>query len=165
MTTLDPVRKNEELTGGSLEELRQFRETFAANLKASWTAERRFARPILMFLLAGFAAIFCSFLLFQPPAKWLFITGFVLVAIGLVWLAAAATRFQRTLICPACRNSFIDKIDGFCPECGSDSLEVQNWHGARHCNFCGKDLVSGKHRNFKYRACTHCGVMLDEKGL
>ena len=165
MTNLTIARKNEELTGYSLEELQHFREKFAADLKQSQTVERRFALPILMIFLAGFAAIFSSFLLFQPPITWLFITGFVLVAVGLFSIAVTASAFQRKLICPACHQWFIEEIDECCPECGSDDLEMRNWRGARHCNFCGKDLVSGKHRNFKYKACTHCGVLLDEKGL
>jgi RNA polymerase subunit RPABC4/transcription elongation factor Spt4 len=159
------VRKNVELTGNSLEELQRFKEGFAAELKLNRASERRFALPILMIFLAGFAAIFCSFLLFHPPLTWLFITGFVMVAIALILMAVTATVYQRKLICPACRHSFMDAIDECCPECGSPSLEMRDWRGGRHCNFCGKDLVSGKNRNFKYKACTHCGVLLDEKGL
>jgi hypothetical protein len=158
-------RKNLEVSSYSLEELQRFRENFAADLKRYRAAERRFALPILLIFLAGFAAVFYSFLVFHPPVTWLFITGFVLVGIGLVLMAVTATVFQRKLICPACRQSFIDAIDECCPECGSASLEMGNWRGARHCNFCGRDLVSGKNRNFKFKACTHCGVLLDEKGL
>jgi RNA polymerase subunit RPABC4/transcription elongation factor Spt4 len=165
MASLSTIaRKNVELTGSSLEELQRFRDEFAAELKQNRASERRFALPILMIFVAGFAAIFCSFLLFHPPVTWLFITGFGLVGLGLILIAVTATKFQRRLICPACRHSFIDELAEFCPECGSDSLD-SNWRGKRHCNFCGKDLVSGKNRNFKYKACTHCGVLLDEKGL
>jgi len=162
---LNTARKNVDLTGNSLEELQRFQEKFAADLKQHRDSERRFALPILLVFIVGFAAVFCSFLLFHPPATWLFVAGFVLIAIGLILIAVTATVFQKKLICPACRHSFMDEIDECCPACGSPSLEPKNWRGARHCNFCGKDLVSGKNRNFKYKACTHCGVLLDEKGL
>jgi RNA polymerase subunit RPABC4/transcription elongation factor Spt4 len=162
---LTVVRKNVELTGNSLEELHRYQETFAAELKEYRASERRFALPVLAIFLVGFAAIFCSFLLFKPPSLWLFVTGFVLVAIGLILIAVTATIFQRKLICPACRHHFIEEINDCCPECGSPALGSPDWRGARHCNFCDKDLVSGKNRNFKYKACTHCGVLLDEKGL
>ena len=165
MTNLNFARKNVEIAGYSLEELKRFQEAFAEDLKQYRASERRFALPILLTFVAGFAAIFYSFLVFQPPVTWLFITGFALVAIGLILMAVTATVFQRKLICPACRHSFIDDIEDCCPECGSPSLDMRDWRGARHCNFCGKDLVSGKNRNFKHRACTHCGVLLDEKGL
>jgi hypothetical protein len=165
MVNLNMVRKNVELTGNSLEELHRFREKFAVDLKQYRASERRMALPVLLLFLSGFVGIFASFLLFHPPALWLFILGFVLVAIGLVLVAVTATVFQKKLICPACRHSFMDEIEECCPECGSPSVETQTWRRTKHCNFCGKDLVSGKNRNFKYKACTHCGVLLDEKGL
>jgi RNA polymerase subunit RPABC4/transcription elongation factor Spt4 len=159
------ARKNVEVTSYSLEELQRFKDTFASDLKRSLASERRFALPILIVFLAGFAAVFCSFLIFKPPATWLFIAGFVLVAVGLIFIAITATMFQSQLICPACHNRFLDEINEYCPQCGSASVEMRRWRGAWHCNFCNKDLVPGKRRNFKYKACTHCGVLLDEKGL
>jgi hypothetical protein len=42
---------------------------------------------------------------------------------------------------------------------------MQDWRGGRRCNTCGKNLRTGKSRNFKYKACTSCGVFLYKKGL
>jgi hypothetical protein len=154
-----------EAGGHSPEELKQFREMFAADLEQYRATERRRAIPILVVFLAGFAAVVCSFLFSQHPVKWLLGAGIFLVAAGLVSLATAAVSFQKGLKCPACHNQFIDDIGECCPECGSTPLEPADWLGARHCNACGKNLRIGRNRNFKYKACTHCGVFLDEKGL
>jgi hypothetical protein len=34
-----------------------------------------------------------------------------------------------------------------------------------HCKACGKSLRRGRGRHYKIRACTHCGLMLDARGL
>jgi RNA polymerase subunit RPABC4/transcription elongation factor Spt4 len=119
----------------------------------------------LIVFLAGFAAVVCSYLLSQPPTKWLFGVGIFLVAAGIILIAIAAFSLQKKLECPACHNLFLDEIGEYCPECGSASLEPPNWLGTRHCNSCGKNLLGGKNRSFRYKACTHCDVFLDDKGL
>jgi hypothetical protein len=151
----------------SPEELKQFREIFAGDLKRYRAADRRYAYPVLIVILAGFAAVFCSFLLShsQSPIKWLLGAGIFLVFAGIISIAVVMTLLQKKLKCPACHDSFLGEIGEYCPECGSGSLEPANWLGARHCNSCGKNILSGKNRTFRYKACTHCGVFLDEKGL
>jgi hypothetical protein len=146
-------------------ELKQFRETFTAELKQYRATERRYAWPILVIILAGFAMMFFSFLLFQHPINWLVKTGIVFVFVGIILIAFAASSLQRKLKCPACHNPFMDGSGERCPECGSASVEPPNWLGTRHCNYCGKDLRTGRNRSFRYKACTHCGLFLDEKGL
>jgi RNA polymerase subunit RPABC4/transcription elongation factor Spt4 len=159
------VRKHAELTDYSFEELKRFRKEFSAEIKAHQTKARRFAVPILILFVAGFGAVFYSFLLFQPPLTWLFVAGFGLVALGLALMAVTTTTSEPDLVCPACHNYFIDEIRDCCPECGSTSLGMQDWRGGRRCNTCGKNLRTGKSRNFKYKACTSCGVFLYKKGL
>jgi hypothetical protein len=159
------VRKNVEIGGHSLEELTAYRNEFGAELKKNRAFVRRFALPILAAFISGFIAIICSLLFCHPPALWLFVTGFILIAIGLVIMAVAATLFHRTLICPSCNHDFIDDIHECCPECGSHGVEWRKYYGERYCPGCKKSLVTGRNRNFKYRACTHCGVMLNTKGL
>jgi hypothetical protein len=149
----------------SSEELKQFREIFATDLKQNQAIERRCANSILILFLAGFAAVVCSYLFSQPPTKWLFGVGIFLVAAGIISIAIAAFSLQKKLKCPACHNSFLGEIGEYCPECGSASLEPPNWLGARHCNSCRKNLLGGKNPSFRYKACTHCGVFLDAKGL
>jgi RNA polymerase subunit RPABC4/transcription elongation factor Spt4 len=154
-----------EASNCSPEKLKQFREIFATDLKQNQAIERRYSKFILIVFLAGFTAVVCSYLLSQPPTKWLFGAGIFLVAAGIISIAIAAFSLQKKLKCPACHNSFLGEIGEYCPECGSASLEPANWLGAWHCNSCGKNLWGGKNRSFRYKACTHCGVFLDDKGL
>src|ERR1700679_387227 len=140
----------------SPEELKQFREIFAEDVKRYNAANRRYAYPILMVILAGFAALFCSFLFSrsQSPIKWLAHDGIFLIFAGLISFAVVLTILQKKLKCPACHDLFLGDIGEYCPECGAGSLEPANWLGARHCNACGKNLSSGRNRNFRYKACT-----------
>lgn len=149
----------------SPEELAQFRAVFAADLKQNQATDRRYATPILAVIVAGFAAVLCSYMLSQSPIKWLLIAGITLIAGGLVAMAVAVIVLQKELKCPACHNVFVDEIGDCCPECGSASLEREGLLDIPHCNSCGRDLRSGKARNFRYKACTHCGVFLYDKGL
>lgn len=151
----------------SPEELKRFREIFAEDLKQYRSADQRCAYPVLIVILAGFAAVVCSFLLShsQSPIKWLLGVGIFLALAGLLLFAIVLTIIEKKLKCPACHDSFLGEIADYCPECGGGSLESPNWIGARHCNSCGKKILSGKNRTFRYKACTHCGVFLDEKGL
>jgi RNA polymerase subunit RPABC4/transcription elongation factor Spt4 len=159
------ARKNAEVTGYSLEELEHFRKEFSAEVKAHQAKERRFVLPILFLIVVGLGVVFYFPLLFQPPLIWLLVAGFALVVAGIIFMAITAATFQQKLICPACHNDFIGEMQECCPECGSFSLGPQNWRGARHCNACRKNLRFGKNRNFKYKACTNCGVFLYAKGL
>ncbi len=150
----------------SPEELKQFQEIFAADLKQNRAADRRYANPLLVVFLLGIGAVVCSYLLAsQPPIHWLLGVGIVLIAAGLISVAVAASSLQKQLKCPACHGQFIDDIDKYCPECGSASLGRGGAFGAMQCNSCGKKLLSGKNRTFRYKACTHCGVFLEQKGL
>lgn len=158
------ARRNIELSDSSRDDLQHFREEFAAELKLYQRSERQFALPILIILLTGSAALVGSIMLFKPPDVLLFAAGLVIIAVGLVLMAAAATVFQRKLTCPGCHHPFLSEMDECCPQCGAPGLEKRSkrvWH----CEFCKTKLRTGKYRNFKYKACTHCGVLLDEKGL
>jgi RNA polymerase subunit RPABC4/transcription elongation factor Spt4 len=147
-------------------ELEQFQKIFAADLKQYRATDRRYANPLLVVFLLGVAAVVCSYLLSsQPPIQWLLGVGIVLIAGVLVSVAVAASSLEKQLKCPVCHSLFIDDIEKYCPECGSASLGRGGAFGAIHCNSCGKKLISGKNRNFRYKACTHCGVFLEQKGL
>jgi RNA polymerase subunit RPABC4/transcription elongation factor Spt4 len=150
----------------SPEEQRQFEQIFATDLKRYRATDRRYANPLLVVFLVGVAAVACAYLLSsQPPNKWLLGFGIVLIAGALVSVAVAASSLEKQLKCPACHNLFIDDIGEYCPECGSASLARGGAFGARYCNSCGNKLITGKNRSFRYKACTHCGVFLDQKGL
>ena len=85
-----------------------------------------------------------------------------LLSCWLVCLGAIVS--ARQLICPGCDN-LIDAIDRYCPECGGTPLIPGGLFKTPECTVCGKKLRFGKSRSFRIRACTHCGVMLDEQGL
>jgi len=160
------MAENQPATGHySYEELARFQKTFAEDLKQYRAVDRRCAMPILAVLLAGFAALVCSFVLSQTLIKWLLGAGIFLIAAGFIVFVTAAVLIQKKLTCPACHQMFLDDLDACCPECGSAGLEPADWSGARHCNACGKNLRGGRNRNYRHKACTHCGVFLDEKGL
>lgn len=147
-------------------ELEQFQEIFAADLKQYRATDRRYAYLLLVVFLLGVAAVVCSYLLSsQPPIQWLLGVGIVLIAGVLVSVVVVASSLEKQLKCPACHSLFIADMEKYCPECGSASLGRGGALGAMHCNSCGKKLISGKNRNFRYKACTHCGVFLDHKGL
>jgi hypothetical protein len=70
------------------------------------------------------------------------------------------------LECPACHNRLDRRLGHYCPKCGSSQLEPEHWYRTPRCNDCGKRMARGKHgRCYRIRACTHCGVILDEIGL
>jgi len=166
MTSIPNIaRKNAEVSGYSLEELEHFRKIFSAEIREHEAKARRFAVPILILFVAGFGAVLYSLLCVQPPLIWLLIAGLALVATGLVLGTIMAIAFRQELTCPACHNYFIEEIQDCCPECGSSSIGFHDWRGWRHCDSCGKDLRTGSNRNFKYKACTTCGVFLYQKGL
>jgi hypothetical protein len=150
----------------SAEALKGFREQFAADLKQNQAKERRYAGPIMVIFLVGFALIIGACVAFQQLVKWMACTGIFLLFAGASAVGVAASSLQKQLLCAACHNIFQDDIDSYCPACGSASLEPEDWViGGRQCNTCGKNLHRGKNRNFRYRFCTHCGVFLCEKGL
>jgi len=160
------MSENQPVTGRyPAEEITRFQKTFAEDLKQYRAADRRYATPIMLVLLAGFAAVICSFVLSQTRIKWLLGAGIFLIAAGFIAFVAAAVLLQKKLMCHACHQLFLDDLDAYCPECGSAALEPADWSDARHCNACGKNLRGGRNRNYRYKACTHCGVLLDEKGL
>jgi hypothetical protein len=67
--------------------------------------------------------------------------------------------------CPACHNKIDLGFGDYCSECGAHALKPGSWMRAPQCSACGKAMRRGKSRGYKIRACTYCGVMLDEKGL
>jgi len=86
--------------------------------------------------------------------------------LGLLGLVVFGLYARPLLECPACHNLVDSKQFGrYCPECGSDQLKPGTWPLPPRCSACGKRMHRGKSRGYKIRACTHCGVLLDEKGV
>lgn len=70
------------------------------------------------------------------------------------------------LRCPLC-GGFLDKgIGRYCPECGADGLD-SDVLGRPHCKTCGATMLKGNYgrRQYRVRACTSCGLLVDPEGL
>jgi hypothetical protein len=176
----------------SEEELMRFREQFAPVAQRFRQLERllkvkRFGRSggqdRLIFgiiIWVGFVIILGLVKISESITRWIlpnvagtipgWIISVALLSISFLILFSAfgiLPLYQARLKCPACHNRLVSRRwENYCPECDSDRLEAGNWYRAWRCNDCGKRLISGKGgRRYKIRACTHCGVLLDEKGF
>jgi hypothetical protein len=89
------------------------------------------------------------------------VPGFMVSILALILLTCVSPLPK----CPACHNALDHGLGEFCPECGSRGLDRVGWLHARQCASCEKRLTRRKARHYKIRACTQCGVFLDEKGL
>jgi hypothetical protein len=90
----------------------------------------------------------------------------VISVMFICWLVAVGAGVTiPPLVWPGCDN-LLEGIGRYCPECGGTPLK----RGTRffeppECTVCGKILSSGKCRRYSIRACTHCGLVLDDAGL
>lgn len=138
------------------EEQRRLREIFAP------TAQKYRARSRLLPIIFGiFAAIILLGMLLRCHSGWLFGSLFICSIAGFFIVI-----MQSSLNCPACRENLISpQLDNYCPECGTANLKLAGWFRSPHCDSCGKSLRRGRSRQYRIRACTHCGLVLDDKGL
>jgi hypothetical protein len=72
---------------------------------------------------------------------------------------------MATLACPGCANEIEHGFGPYCPECGSRHLVLNAMFRAPRCTACGKTMRRPRARLYTIRACTHCGLMLDNQGL
>lgn len=108
------------------------------------------------FMLGGFALTYVDL-----PAA-LGYRGFLLLAA--TWLAMVFVfAFGLRLRCPACRKRLEPAKGPYCPQCGSGQLEFGVHGGGCDGRIVEEDADSG--RTYRIRGCTHCGVMLDERGV
>ena len=82
--------------------------------------------------------------------------------------------FGLRLVCPSCRKRLEPAKGPYCPVCGSDEyrsgghLRGPSMARYAYCPSCDSTIDDGtgdEPRSYRIRGCTHCGVMLDEKGL
>ena len=93
------------------------------------------------------------------------VSGLFIVLIVLCWLVMfGAILTAPRLVCPGCSNE-MEGFGRYCPECGKPELQTGGWLSCPRCAVCCKRLRRNKVRNYRIRACTHCGLILDEKGL
>jgi hypothetical protein len=123
--------------------------------------------------MACLALFFCIDFL---PSNLTFIWLFSFLALFvLFWLVTIvlSLRMNALFMCPGCIYP-LKELHTYCPECGHAGLvpAVSHWLSTTpaHCTACSKDLVitSGKDggsRQYTIRACSHCGLYLDDEGL
>jgi hypothetical protein len=73
------------------------------------------------------------------------------------------------LECPACEGSLtptFHAFGAFCPSCAGENLKPGNLLFAPECLDCGAVCSQSKGtRYYVVRACTHCGVWVDDQGV
>ena len=138
------------------EEQRRYRKIFDPIAKG-YRAGSRFV--LAMFAIGG-ALIVLGF--FLPKSFIPFMVGGFVVCWFAIVIAALA---QPALECPCCGGMLDRELDSYCPECGAANLKPGGWFQSPHCDACSKSLRRGKSRQYSIRACTHCGLILDETGL
>ena len=70
---------------------------------------------------------------------------------------------------PACKKRLEPAVGAYCPQCGSDRFQYSG-HKRKpsYCPSCDSQIAEDdgdSSRSYRIRGCTHCGVMLYEKGL
>ncbi len=152
-TTKPPRRYASELPP---EELSRLREIF----RPMATRYRRHMRTAYIVVGVSFACILLGMVLPKTLFPW-FLGGFFVC-----WLTLLFFAFLSPLPdCPVCHNRLDRDFGAFCPECGARALQPGSWFRAPQCLSCGRAMRRGKSRGYSIRACTHCGVMLEERGL
>jgi predicted RNA-binding Zn-ribbon protein involved in translation (DUF1610 family) len=137
-------------------ELACFREQFVPVAKGY----RRYASLGPTLIVVGFACVFLS-MAFPILSFWL------VGGIFFCFLVGMFVSLPQVVECPACQNMLETDIGSYCPECGARAIQRDISSGKRSCASCGKALRRGRRNSRLYtiRACTHCGVLLDEKGI
>jgi hypothetical protein len=141
------------------EQVAQFRSTFKPQADRYRLYSSLFIPSCLLLFGGG--------VLFQFCHGWAKIIPILTLAAGALLLLAVM--FVPMPKCPGCGRRFSSSITTHCPECGRASVTQRPgglFRPPQHkCEGCGKELWAGKGRTFKIRACTQCGVILDDEGL
>jgi hypothetical protein len=83
---------------------------------------------------------------------------------GAIWFVILM--LTPRLVCPGCSRDIEVSFGDYCPMCGSKGLEPPRGIRPAHCTTCGMSRNLGRGpRRCRIRNCTHCGLLLDEKGL
>lgn len=153
----DPVPYSGSQPRFSPEEQERLRRMFAP------TAKKYRASSRLASVVAGVGAVIMVAGILLPKGS----IGWIAGAFFVWWLILVVVAITRSeLQCPACRGNLVSRdLGSFCPECGAANLNPGGWFQSAHCDACGKSLRRGKTRQDRVRACTHCGLMVDEKGF
>jgi hypothetical protein len=132
------------------------RETFRSVL----AKQRRYARfvGVPFFIVWGVLVLGPSVL--RDAKSWF--NGATLIWFG---VGVGLFLFGPKLRCPACTEHVDRGFGRFCPECGAPALQHRDWYQPPKCAACGREMMKGKGPpQYIIRACTHCGIVLDDVG-
>jgi hypothetical protein len=151
----ETLHSSDEKHPWSEEEQKRFREIFAPTAKECRSASK-YAQVFL-----GIGMVVCLSCFTLPKGFMPWAAGIVVIC----WLIVLSLKLSLVSVdCPACRCALNSPDFGdYCPECGAGKLVPAELFRAARCNACHKRFVSRSRRNYKIRACTHCGLILDEK--
>ena len=141
----------------SVEEQEHYRELFAPIAQKYRTG----IRYVWVFFIISGVIMATGFLLPRYFMGWA-MGGFFVCWLAIVILACTQPRLE----CPGCHGDLNSReLGSYCPECGAAGLRPGDWFQAPYCESCGKSLRRSRAQRYRVRACTHCGLMLDETGL
>jgi len=132
-------------------------DRFRAEFRPVAERYRRRARISYLFIALGAACVLVG--LASPVRPDWPVGGFVAC-----WLALALMAIWPAPTCPACHNGVSGDLGPYCPDCGAQAVQQGGWLRVPHCNSC-KIALHWRRRLYTIRACTHCGVPLDDKGI
>ena len=154
----------------SAEDVARFQEAFAP-------IAARYHRLRRVVLLAGGVGLGLLFVVLFANGLGMLLFDRPLFKEGVPWYVNAALLAYLTILagakiasprlrCPGCGGFLEIGIGRYCPECGADKLETDLLRRP-HCTQCGTTMKRGLHgfRWYRIRACTTCGLVLDNRGL
>jgi hypothetical protein len=152
-----PVAPLREVADYPAEERDRLRDAF----RSTAAGYRRHGR-IAAWCFGGFlCCILLVLVLRKSSPPW-----FAMVPALVCWIAGfVAMMSAPRLVCPGCSNKMDINLGRYCPECGAPQLQPGGWFRSPRCGSCDRPMRRNKTRGYKIRACTHCGLMLDEAGL
>jgi hypothetical protein len=119
---------------------------------------QRFAAFVVV-LMGGVALILLAIAFAHPWDRWIGIPGLACM------VGSLAIFFTLpTLECPECGETADAALDRFCPVCGQTPIRASALLGT-HCPSCERTMGSYKYRNYPIHYCTHCGTLLDQRGV
>jgi len=146
------------------EELARFRDAFRPGAERYRRCQQTEIIGILGIAIPGLLLFITSFVFPEAVLKLMF--PWFLILFFILWVAAVCAFFvSGNLRCPACRNELETLKGPYCPECGARALKRRRWLRAPECSACGRVIIGRTGFGFRLRACSHCGVIVDEKGL
>ncbi len=114
-------------------------------------------RVFIQFVVTGALLIGAALLVPDKLSVWIGVPGMGLLFGGMIIFFTVPG-----LRCPDCGKSAED-FDRFCPVCGTDGL--RRILSAAKCDGCHHTLDHYKFRNYTVHFCTHCGKLLDRRGV